>query len=81
MIDQNHIYKMFPSDQRDQQIFSRYYFDQLFPVGGQFSKPSRIWQSCSALDDTYFGSNIYRFRLNIYNCQKNLNVIYRQLLE
>jgi hypothetical protein len=25
--------KIFPSDQRDQQISSRYDFDQLFPVG------------------------------------------------
>jgi hypothetical protein len=33
MIDQNHIYYIFPSDQRDQQISSRYDFDQLFPVG------------------------------------------------
>jgi hypothetical protein len=27
--------KIFPSDQRDQQISSRYDFDQLFPVGLQ----------------------------------------------
>jgi hypothetical protein len=33
MIDQNHIYWIFPSDQRNQQISSRYDFDQLFPVG------------------------------------------------
>jgi hypothetical protein len=32
-IDQNHIYSIFPRDQRDQQISSRYDFDQLFPVG------------------------------------------------
>jgi hypothetical protein len=33
MIDQNHIYSIFPSDQRDQQISNRYTFDQFFPVG------------------------------------------------
>jgi hypothetical protein len=39
MIDQNHIYYIFASDQRYQQISSRYNFDQLFPVGLQTGEP------------------------------------------